>query len=232
MMKFSVGLFTILMSWQAFAAPSAPTLTHSISGLAITASWTSVPGATEYKLSYAPIPYTGPESISSLTVKGVTSFTANLWDGAAFYIAVQAGDGNEFSEYSNIDNFSLIPASVDISGSWVADETWGLSNCVYHQNGEIRLSTYRFTRTDDGKYKLHMMDMWDSDSFISGSLVGNTATFAGTEDFSSPGVRLISTYSMNITILSSTELSGSYTRTDSTENCSATATFTATKRQQ
>jgi len=106
-------------SVQLIAAPSAPTLTHSISGLTVTTSWTNVPGATEYKLSYAPIPYTGPESIASLNVGGVTSFTANLWEGAAFYIAVQAGDGNEFSEYSNIDNFSLVPSSANLSGNGV-----------------------------------------------------------------------------------------------------------------
>lgn len=39
-------------SVQSIAAPTAPTLTHSISGPTVTTSWTSVPGATEYKLCF------------------------------------------------------------------------------------------------------------------------------------------------------------------------------------
>ena len=94
-------------SMQAFAVPTAPTLIYSINGLTVTAAWTDVPGATEYKLSYAPFPYTGPESIGSIDVGGKTSFSATLREGAAFYIAVQAGNEQGFSEYSNIKNFTI-----------------------------------------------------------------------------------------------------------------------------
>jgi len=94
-------------SMQAFAVPTAPTLIYSINGLTVTAAWTDVPGATGYKLSYAPFPYTGPESIGSIDVGGETSFSATLREGAAFYIAVQAGNEQGFSEYSNIKNFTI-----------------------------------------------------------------------------------------------------------------------------
>ncbi len=89
------------------ASPIPPTLTNAINGLSVTVSWTNVLGATKYKLSYAPIPYTGPESIASLDVGNITSFSANLWEGAGFYVAVQAGDDTGFSEYSNISNITI-----------------------------------------------------------------------------------------------------------------------------
>lgn len=87
-----------------------------------------MPGATKYKLSYAPIPYTGPESIASLDVGNVTTFSANLWEGAGFYVAVQTGDDTGFSEYSNI---TIASASVNLNGNWTTTQTWGPNNCGY-----------------------------------------------------------------------------------------------------
>lgn len=105
--SYLIALVLFGFSMQALAEPIAPKLIFSINGLTVTAAWTKVPGATEYKLSYAPFPYTGPESIGSFDVGGQTSFSATLWEGAAFYIAVQAGNEQGFSEYSNIKNFTI-----------------------------------------------------------------------------------------------------------------------------
>jgi len=92
--------------------------------LTVDIDWTPVEGATQYRLSYAPYPYTGPESIKSIDLGTDTSFSADLWNGAAFYIAVQAGDGQGYSGYSNIENFTVtatpptsyrkLPRQVDI----------------------------------------------------------------------------------------------------------------------
>lgn len=95
----------------------------------MTVSWTSVPGITKYKLLYAPIPYTGPESINSLEISGQTSFSAALWEGTAFYIAVQADDGNNLSEYSNIENFTISTSTANLNGYWRITETQGPNNC-------------------------------------------------------------------------------------------------------
>lgn len=217
-------------SMQSIAAPPAPTLTHSISGLTVTTSWTSVPGATEYKLSYAPIPYTGSESIASLNVIGITSFTATLWEGAAFYIAVQAGDGHEFSEFSNIDNFALVPASANLSGNWIMTGTQGPNDCDFTvgEKGE-----FPFSVTQSGNFIT--ADMLSVGTLVlSGNLVGNTASLTGVVDNSGFGIKDITSYSLNITILSDNTFSGSFSlkeeSTDVEEDCSGTSSVNGTKK--
>ena len=85
--------------------PAPPTLTVSTAGTTVTASWTTTAGATGYTLSYAPYPYTGPESISSIDRGTQTGIFVNLWVGAAFYVAVQAYNSAGSSGYSNIKYF-------------------------------------------------------------------------------------------------------------------------------
>jgi hypothetical protein len=84
-----------------------PELTLKTSGLTVSLSWTAVVGATGYTLYYAPYPYTGPDSIGSIPMGENRSMTATLWDGAAFYVAISAYNGNETSGYSNIEYFDL-----------------------------------------------------------------------------------------------------------------------------
>jgi len=87
---------------------SAPTLSYTISGLELSVTWESVPDAVGYKLHYAPFPYTGPESIASIDLGSSSSFDYTLWEGAAFYIAVQAYDAQQkHSDYSNIVQFVI-----------------------------------------------------------------------------------------------------------------------------
>jgi hypothetical protein len=82
---------------------AAPTLTVTMSGTAVSLSWTSVAGATGYTLYYAPYPYTGPETIESVDMGAKTSTPADFLEGSAFYVAVQAYDSARSSEYSNIE---------------------------------------------------------------------------------------------------------------------------------
>ncbi len=86
--------------------PDSPSLTVATVGTAVTVSWTSMSGATGYLLSYAPYPYTGPDSIQSANMGEQTGISAKLWDGAAFYITVQAYNGAGSSNYSNVEYFS------------------------------------------------------------------------------------------------------------------------------
>jgi photosystem II stability/assembly factor-like uncharacterized protein len=88
-------------------ALSAPTLTVTTSGTTVTVSWTAIAGATGYTLSYASYPYTGPDSIVSLDMGTQTGISANLWEGASFYVAVQAYNSSESSVYSNIALFII-----------------------------------------------------------------------------------------------------------------------------
>ncbi|GEM_PF-2556113 len=84
--------------------PPAPQMTVSVSGLAIEINWSQVPGAKEYRLFYAPpdISY-----ISSIDMAQQTSFSTELWTGAAFYVAVKACNTAGCSDYSNIEYFTI-----------------------------------------------------------------------------------------------------------------------------
>ena len=88
--------------------PSPPVMSYSTPGTSISINWDSVAGASGYILSYAPYPYTGPQSIGSIDLGNQTSFSYDLWSGAAFYIAVQAYNAQGASSYSNIEYF-IIP---------------------------------------------------------------------------------------------------------------------------
>jgi len=101
------GVSVLRLAPIAVAPPVAPTLTMSVYGTMVVASWSSVPGAVGYTLSYAPYPYTGPSSISSIDMGTQRVLLVNLWPGAAFYVAVQAYNSAGSSGYSNIMYFIL-----------------------------------------------------------------------------------------------------------------------------
>lgn len=114
------------VSMHAVAAPVAPTLNYSVEyhpeGPVAIIKWNDVPGATKYKLLYAPIPYTGPDSIGSIdivAIEGHSIFYADLWEGAAFYVAIQSGDETGFSGYSNIESIVITSSeSINLAGNW------------------------------------------------------------------------------------------------------------------
>lgn len=170
---FLTASLLLAFSMQLVAAPAAPVLTYSISGLTVTASWTKVPGATEYRLNYAPYPYTGSNSIGSLNIGSETSFTASLWNGAAFYIAVQAGDGQSFSEYSNIEHFIISQSSANLSGNWEIVETSGPNNCGIASGLQGADSV---TIQQTGTYLTAQLQT----GLLKGSLAGNTLKLSGT----------------------------------------------------
>lgn len=102
-------LLARIAGWEGVngTAPTAPTLTVTTAGINATVSWGAVSGATGYTLSYAPFPYTGPETIKSVDMSVQTSISVNLWQGAAFYVAVQAYNSIGNSVYSNIEFLSI-----------------------------------------------------------------------------------------------------------------------------
>jgi hypothetical protein len=87
--------------------PAAPTLTVTTSGTWVALSWSAVSDATGYTLFYAPWPYTGPETIGSITMGTQTSISCELWEGAYFGVAVQANNSAGSSGYSNIELFRI-----------------------------------------------------------------------------------------------------------------------------
>lgn len=104
------GIFGSVSSGSSLAAPS---LTVSTDGTTLSLSWTSVAGATGYTLLYAPAPYTGPDSIGSIPLGTQTSLAASLWNGAAFYVAIQAYNSSNSSDFSNIEYFIIDTFAVE-----------------------------------------------------------------------------------------------------------------------
>jgi len=108
-------LSTIFFVLFFISAPSfalnAPHLTVTTSGVNVSLSWASVPGATGYNLVYAPYPYTDSTNIEVVNLGNQASLSVDLWDGAAFYVAITATNGIEISAYSNIELFRLSASS-------------------------------------------------------------------------------------------------------------------------
>lgn len=95
-------LLGLLLSLNANAQPSAPVLYTNSEGLKVTLQWSAVSNVAGYRLFYAPYPFQGTETISSIDLGPKNNFSAKLWQQAAFYIAIQAYDTNlQHSDYSN-----------------------------------------------------------------------------------------------------------------------------------
>jgi hypothetical protein len=99
--------------------PSAPRLSVSTSGVTLSLSWTAQTDAEGYTLFYAPYP--GVESIGTIDMEAEMGGSFGLWEGAAFYLAVQAYNGSGSSGFSNIeyfiigDSLSVTPSSLSLS---------------------------------------------------------------------------------------------------------------------
>ena len=100
--------------------PAPPVISHTTDDLDLTIDWTSVPGATGYILSYAPNPYTVPETIRTVDMGEATSFSVSLWDGASYIIAAQSYNSQESSDYSNFDLFTI-----NLNTEFVPGTTYG-----------------------------------------------------------------------------------------------------------
>jgi hypothetical protein len=116
---------------MSLAVPSAPVLSVSTTGINISVSWTGVPGADGYRLSYAPFPFTGAETIESIDMGPQTSLSGDLWSGAAYYVAVQAYDQSGNSGYSNVEVLFTRAVSYDNAFSAVASGTYTRSGSSF-----------------------------------------------------------------------------------------------------
>ena len=99
--------------------PSAPRLSVSTSGVTLSLSWTAQADAEGYTLFYAPYPQADP--IGSVEMGSQAGGSFGLFEGAAYYLAVQAYNNFGKSPYSNIEYFiigytlSVSPSSLSIS---------------------------------------------------------------------------------------------------------------------
>lgn len=117
----SLFIFTCLTTEIIFASPTPPSLSVTTSGINVSICWSSVPDATGYIFYYAPFPFLGPDTILSFDIGNQTNLSGDLWDGAAFYVAVTATNNAGESGYSNIELIQIndpgsIRFSVDTGG--------------------------------------------------------------------------------------------------------------------
>ena len=129
--------FTVTVVFDESDDLDVPELTYQTNGANLSVTWTAVPGAQGYVLSYAPYPYNGYDVIQAIDVGNVTNFGAELWDGAAYMIAVRAKNSQGDGEDSEFQHFTIGLAppeppvmSYEFTGnvitiSWTADDTAG-----------------------------------------------------------------------------------------------------------
>jgi hypothetical protein len=127
--------FTVTVVFDESDDLDVPVLTYQTNGANLSVTWTAVPGAQGYVLSYAPYPYNGYDVIQAIDVGNVTNFGAELWDGAAYMIAVRAKNSQGDGEDSEFQHFTIELAppeppvmSYEFTGnvitiSWTADGT-------------------------------------------------------------------------------------------------------------
>lgn len=97
--------------------PSAPRLSVTTSGATVSTFWSVSVNADGYTLFYAPdSSYTGPDSFESIDMETQTGGSFGLWNGAAFYVAVQAYNSFGDSGYSNVEHF-VIGSSLSVSST-------------------------------------------------------------------------------------------------------------------
>jgi spore coat protein A, manganese oxidase len=92
----------MLISVNVYSQPQPPVLRLATSGSWVNLSWSQVPEATGYLLVYAPIPFTGIEPVGTINLGKKTDGLVNLWQGASFYVGIQAYGGTEPIPFSNI----------------------------------------------------------------------------------------------------------------------------------
>ena len=100
-------LLTVVNSLIPAAAPLAPTVSVLAAENLVTAAWTAVAGADGYVFCFAPFPAATP--VYTLNMGSVLELTAQLWPGAAYYVAVKAYNAAGQSPFSNIAHFNLTP---------------------------------------------------------------------------------------------------------------------------
>jgi len=116
--------------------PNAPFLGVTATDINLAAFWQPVKNASGYTLWYAPYPSSSP--VNSVDLGSQTSFSADLWNGAAYFIALQAYNSNGSSPLSNIENFAISQDGPQLSSTWQG--TWNSSYGGTSGNFTVNLS--------------------------------------------------------------------------------------------
>ena len=163
------------------AKPAAPLVSVSTNGLDITISWNNTVNADGYFLLYAPYP--GIDYIADIDVADQTSLSLTLWDGAAFYIAVQAYNNEGTSNFSNIEFFLMESLSVSYEGTW---RGLAKSDTPYDKYGDSCGSADMTLIVADQEISGTATDSWNEVYSLKGSIDSN-GRFSGGMAYGSYG---------------------------------------------
>lgn len=148
MKRWTLCAFILVYSFSfsaARAAPPPPELDVLVKGLDVKAEWSASPGATGYRLYYAPFPFAGEHTIQSADMGTARKYDITLGKSAAYYAAVTARDTSGESPFSNIVLVRISDGSdcaanalsrcitvtdcTDAGGDWIDDELWDERAC-------------------------------------------------------------------------------------------------------
>lgn len=105
--RFLLVSLLLLVSTRASAQLERPLLALATDQQVVEINWSSVEGATGYRLHYAPYPYLGEGSVRVLDVGLSFSLAGELLEGASYHVSVEAYDGNGASAFSNLETFFI-----------------------------------------------------------------------------------------------------------------------------
>ncbi len=103
--------------------PSKPSLNVATNGNIVNISW-DVENADGYTFIFAPYP--GIEYVESFDIGSQTALSAELPDGTALYVVIQAYNSAGVSEYSNVEHFTIEQNSTDEASN--DENSWLNSN--------------------------------------------------------------------------------------------------------
>ena len=119
MYRILLLIFSLLITPHIQAQTAAPVLQLNNEGLQVDLHWFEVDNTSGYRLLYAPYPYLGEATINSLDMNATTDFSIVLWQGASFYVALQAYDPEgQNSELSNIVFLQIQDRGADYRLYW------------------------------------------------------------------------------------------------------------------
>ncbi len=106
---FLSGFLIFIFCTNVFAVPpAAPVVLYSVEGQQVNVSWSPVDNSDGYRLHWLPYPMPNPRGpINSMDLGTETRVSAQLADGAMFYVAITAYNQEGDSAFSNIEVIAI-----------------------------------------------------------------------------------------------------------------------------
>lgn len=105
-LKFKL-LGAIFLITSSVVIADAPRLNVSVLATNLTLTWTELAEATNYRLYFAPSPYTGPDTVDHIDLEILNELSGLLPENSRFFVAVTAFIAGNESDFSNVVEFGI-----------------------------------------------------------------------------------------------------------------------------